>query len=258
MKRASRICLFASVLALCGCLFCFGQGKMYTRRYRLEDFPTKTTKVVISGHGFLELALREEITSRWRISPYEFCTSEEYSSIKSDNNFYFLLLGEEEGVAFLILSKGGREEEQNNLLKPFEVVRMPIASIGDPSGKELMFMGAFIDILQAFVEDAMLSDNAAYSGLDWYNGRKLEGKNVYLDHTEADEHYLNNDEKAIVGICIAPTTIASGSKCYKMLVSADTHELYFYKEAKYKGTKDTTFTENEKRKFEKLNGIVVR
>lgn len=258
MKRTLRICVLAFVFALYGLLFCFGQGKMYTRKYRLEDFPTKTTKVVIDGHGFLELALREEITSRWRISPYEFCSFEEYSSFRTNNDFYFLSLGEDEGVAFLILSKGGKEEEQNNLLKPFEVVRIPIASIGDPSGKELMFMGAFIDILQVFVEDAMLSDNAAYSGLDWYNGRRLDGKKVYLEHEEADEHYLNEENEALVGICIAPTTISSGSKCYKMLISADTHELYFYKEMKYKGTKDTSFTESEKRKFEKLNGEVIR
>jgi len=237
---------------------CYGQGKMYTRKFRLEDFPTKTTKVVVGGHGFLELALREEITSRWRISPYEFCTPEEYESLKEDNSFYFLSLGEESGIAFLVLTKGGRQEQQNNLLKPFEVVRIPIASTGDPSGKELMFMGAFIDILQAFVEDAMISDNAAYSGLSWYNSRKLEGKMVYLGHEEADEHYLSEDEGAIVGICIAPTTISEGSKCYKMLISSDTHELYFYKESKYRGTKDTAFTESEMRKFEKANGVVSR
>lgn len=246
-------------LLLLSVVFCLGagaQGKLYTRKAKLEDFPTRTVKVVIGGNSFLDLSFREEITTRWRISPYEFCTPEEYGSLKSDNSLYFLNIVADDGVAFLLLTKGGREDEQDNLKKPFEVIRMPIASIDEPNGKELMFMGAFIDIIQAFVEDAMVSDKAAYSGLKWYNSRKFSGKRIYLNDPDlVDEKYLEGESGTLVGICIAPTVISFGSKCYKMVISADTHELYYYKASKYDGPRDREFTQGEIKKINKRNGV---
>lgn len=249
---------FLAGLFLLSCLAASAQGKMYTRKARLEDFPTRTVKVVIGGTSFLEMALKEEISTRWRISPYEFCTPDEYEVLKTDNNYYFINLGESEGIAFIVLSKGGKKDEQDNLRKPFEVIRVPIASIADPSGRELMFMGAFIDILQAFVEDAMVSDHTAYAGLQWYNGRKLSGKRVYVNTDKVDELYLAEEPDALLGITISPTAISFGSNCYKMLISADTHELYFYRKMKYKGTRDALFTQKEINHFDTRNGIIAR
>ena len=61
------------------------QGRLYTRKAKLEDFPTRTTKVVTSSGSLLDLAFKEEVATRWRISPFEFCTPEElarYSTMK--------------------------------------------------------------------------------------------------------------------------------------------------------------------------------
>ncbi len=252
--------LAALFLLLCAaCPDSSAQGRLYTRKARLEDFPTRTTKVVIGGSSFLGFTFREEITTRWRISPYEFCSPEEYEALKSDNAYYFLEIASDKGVAFLILSKGGREDDEDNLRKPFEVVRIPIASVGDPSGKELMFMGAFIDIMQAFVEDAMVSDQAAYSGLKWYNSRKFKGKSIYVNDADAvDSLYLAGGKDALLGVTVAPTVISSGSRCYKMLISADSHELYYYSGRKYRGSKDTEFTEKEIRQFNKRNEVIAQ
>lgn len=236
----------------------FSQGKVYTRKARLEDFPIRTTKVVIDGNSFLGIALREEIALRWRISPYEHCTPAEYDKLKTDNNFYFINLVEEDGIAFLTLSKGGKEEDDNQFKRPFEVVRVPFASVGDPSGRELIFMGAFVDILQIFVEDAMLADQVAYSGLKHYNSSNLSFKTIYLDPEKADEQYLNNTPGTLVGICIAPTEISKRSYCYKMLITADSHELYYYKKAKYRGSKDASFTESEIKHFINRDGIIAQ
>lgn len=256
MKRCLKILLLSAVLVLAFGLSAAAQGKLYTRKAKLEDFPTRTVKVVVGGSSFLDLSFREEITTRWRISPYEFCTPEEFESMQADNSLYFLRIVSDEGVAFLLLTKGGKEDEKDNLKKPFEVVRIPIASIDDPSGKELMFMGAFVDILQAFVEDAMVSDKAAYSGLKWYNSRKFSGKKIYLNDPDmVDEKYLSGERETLVGICIAPTVISFGSKCYKMLISADTHELYYFHAGKYRGSRDREFTEGEIKKFNKRNGV---
>ena len=142
--------LFLTLLLLVTALPASGQGKIYTRKMRLADFPTKTTKIVLEGNSFLELDLREEISVHWRISPFEFCDTEEYGRIRNSSSYYFLTLAQEEGLAFLILSKGGDPEEKDQLKKPFEVIRMPIASVDNPTGRELVFMGAFLDIIQRF------------------------------------------------------------------------------------------------------------
>ena len=204
------------------------------------------------------MRFKEEIAARWRISPFEFCTTEEYKRLKTDNNLYFLYLGVDEGVAFMILDKGGKEEEEDNLKKPFEVIRVPIANMDDPSGKELIFIGAFIDILQTFVEDSMESDQVAYAGLRYYNTRKLSGKRIYLDADQVDSLYLEEKANALLGITIAPTNISFNSSCYKMLISADTHEIFYFKKSRYRGSKDEHFTESEIKQFDGRNGIISR
>ena len=77
--------LIATVLSffvLAGMALSYGQAKITTRKIRLSDFPTKTTKVVLAGNEILNTALREEVSRRWMASPYEFCTLEEYEANK--------------------------------------------------------------------------------------------------------------------------------------------------------------------------------
>ncbi len=255
MKQALRF-IFLAALLLSATIPAFAQGSLYTRKAKLEDFPTKTLKVVAGGQSLLEIVLRDEVSSRWRISPFEFCTESEYMELKDDNSYYFLQLGEDEGVAFLVLGKGGKEEDEDNLKRPFELVRIPIASIGDPDGRELMYMGAFIDVLQGFVEDSMISDRIAYTGLKHYNKRSLAGKRVYVNTEETDTIFDAETRDAVIGIVIAPTTISFDSYCYKMLLSTDTHELYYFKKLKYRGSKDMLFSKSEKKKFGNRNGVV--
>ncbi len=250
--------LFLTASLLLAGLSAFGQGKVYTRKVRFEDFPTRTTKIVMAGNSILELALHEEVSIHWRISPFEFCTPEEYAALKSSNNHYFLNLAHDEGIAYLILTKGGREDEKESLKKPFEVVRMPIANYEEPSGRELILMGAFLDIIQNFVEEAMISDRTAYSGLSATNSKQLEGKTLYLNPDRADEACLQQEADALVAITIAPSQISFDTVCYKMLISADTHELLFYEKARYKGPNDGKFTDAEIRKFERKGLVIER
>ena len=250
--------LFVAAVLLACTLPASGQGKIYTRKLRLADFPTKTTQIVLEGNSFLDLALREEIAVHWRISPYEFCSQEEYGRLASSSDYYFLTLAQEEGLAYLILSKGGKEGEKDQLKQAFEVVRMPIASVDDPTGRELVFMGAFLGIIQHFVEQAMISDKTAYGGLSAGNDTKLKGKTVWLDPDRADEVYQEGTPDALLGITIAPVQISFNTVCYKMLISADTHELFYYERAKYKGPADGRFTDAEAKRFERRGATVVR
>ena len=250
--------LFLTLLLLAAALPLSGQGKMYTRKMRLADFPTKTTKIVLEGNSFLELALREEIAVHWRISPYEFCDMDEYGRIRNSSSYYFLTLAQEEGLAYLILEKGGKPDEKDQLKKPFEVVRMPIASVDDPTGRELVFMGAFLDIIQRFTEEAMVSDNVAYSGLESANRIHLRGRTVYLDPDAADEAYLREEPGALLTITIAPEEPGPRTVCYKILISADTHELLSYERSRYKEPDDARFSDAEARRFERRGATVIR
>ncbi|MCR4859270.1 MAG: hypothetical protein K5910_01245 [Bacteroidales bacterium] len=250
--------LFLALVLSLSTLAAYGQGKVYTRKVRLEDFPTRTTKVVLEGNSFLELALREEVSIHWRISPYEFCDPQEYARLRTSNNFYFLNLATEEGIAYLILTKGGKEDEKESLKKPFEVVRIPLASSDAPSGRELMLMGAFLDILQNFVEEAMISDKAAYGGLSAGKSNQLKGKKIYLDPDAADEVFLNGEPGALIAVSIAPEQIDFSTVCYKMLISADTHELFYYERSRYKGPRDAKFSDSEIQRFDRRGAIIVR
>ena len=250
--------LFLAFILLTTTLTAYGQGKIYTRKMRLADFPTKTTKVVLEGNSFLELTLREEIAVHWRISPFEFCDQDEYERLRHSSDYYFLTLLQQEGLAYLTLAKGGKEGEKDQLKQAFEVIRMPMASVDDPTGRELVFMGAFLDIIQHFVEQAMLSDKTAYGGLAASNDVRLKGRTVYLDPDAADEAYLEEKADALLAITIAPVQVSFSTFCYKMLISADTHELFFFDRRKYKGPADGHFTDADARRFTRRGATVIR
>ena len=256
--RIRLIHLFLTLLFLAAALPASGQGKMYTRKMRLADFPTKTTKIVLEGNSFLELALREEIAVHWRISPYEFCDMEEYGKIRNSSSYYFLTLAQDEGLAYLILEKGGKPDEKDQLKKPFEVVRMPIASVDNPTGRELVFMGAFLDIIQRFTEEAMVSDKVAYAGLESANRIHLRGRTVYLDPDAGDGAYLREEPDALLTITIAPEEPGPKTVCYKILISADTHELLSYERSRYKEPDDARFSDAEAKRFERRGATVIR
>lgn len=236
----------------------WGQAKVYTKKMLLEDFPTKTVKVVLGGSSPLEMTLQNEIASRWRISPYEFCSLEEYDKLKTDNKFYFLRLVAEEGIAFLDLAKGGVETNADRFLRPIQVVRIPIAATGDLSGDEIIYMGAFVDVLQKFTEEAIVSDRMGYAGLRNYNLKKLQGKNVFVNPEDALEKYQSNEMNALISINISPVEYTLKGKSYHMLISADTHEMFYYNEIKFKGPKDATPSDIEIKSFENRHATVYR
>ena len=261
MRRWSgHICAVLSLLMLIPCL-CIAEGRVFTRKVRLSDFTTRTTKVVLGGTGILDAALRSEVTSRWHLSPYEFCTVAEYEALKGRADYYFLPLmsdapkGEAGGVLFLSQIKGGKEKNPDSLDRTFEVVRIPITATEFSSGREFIYLGAFLEILQEYVEDAMEADTKGYAGLSGYSTRIARGqrKRVWIsgddmgfELTDAqrdrflgdnlviagedivDRVFRNGTRDALVSVVVCPVSARKGDWCYKMLISADTHQLYYY------------------------------
>ena len=242
-----KFCLLLICMVLLPCL-CLGQAKIYTKKVKLSDFPTKTTKIVLTGNDLLDSPLKEEIARRWRISPYEFCTPEEYDGIKKSTDYYFIRMVDINGVSSLSLFKEG-----------LEVINLPYCTAGDPSGREILYMPAFIDILQTYVMDSINSDMTGYLGLKDYSknmirsggmrvyisrddlatsfNTKWEGKDIFVaDEDDVDDMFLEEREKTLVSYSVKPARGSKKGKCYVFLIDAQSHKLYFYTSHKVSGS----------------------
>ena len=241
----------------------WGQAQINTKKVKIGDFTQKTTKVVLSGNEFMDSVFKDEVTSRWRISPYEFCTLEEFNGMKSSDEYYFLIItngqfkkDQSPTLQFLTLVKGGKGSEKG-IDGMLEVVSMPIAAAQFPSGREIVFLPAFIDIMQGYTLDSMEKDSKAYGGLGNYSTgisnsgsmriifsaedlavspefiEKAESefgdKFEIAEEEDVDKLMLENAENAIVSYVVAPFEPKNGAYCYKMLINAQTHQLYYYK-----------------------------
>lgn len=239
----------------------FGQAQITTRREKLKDFTSKTTKVVLTGDEFLNEALKESVAATWTVSPYEFCTDEEFQRIKSNDNFYFLLVVKgqfrresEPGIDMLTLVKGGAGETINDM---FEVVSFPIRPSEDPSGREFVLLPAFLKIIQSHTTGLTDTEMKAYSNLGAKDSKKLKTKRIFFwsedfapqvdeqtkrsldedflikdDEEEVDEIFSEGTFNTVVSYVVAPSEPVNGSICYKMLIGSDNHELYYFKKHK--------------------------
>ena len=261
MKRIFRIAGILLILAFLAPVSASGQAKINTRKVKIADLATRTTKVVTGSGGIVDSALRDEVSARWRISPYEFCTVEEYNSLKDNPDYYFLLIARSDekkyrGMLTLTLMKGGKAKAEDPQKRPVDVASLPLCSSEFPSGREIVFLPAMLDILQDYVSRAMRSDGAGYVGLDIYarQVRKTGIKRVFfskddlvpdmgedfklkyfdedmviMDESEADKAFQDATYNTLCSFVVAPFDPENGSWCYKMLIDADTHELMYFR-----------------------------
>ena len=134
----------------------FAQGRIYTRKARLEDFPSRTTRVVLTGQEVFDAVLKEEISSRWMISPYEFCTVTDYTRDRYTGLYYFVRFTFDANFTYMTLTKSGDPEDENQLRQGFDVVMIPIAPAYMTGGDELVYLPAYIDIMQEYISRARL------------------------------------------------------------------------------------------------------
>lgn len=260
----------------------WGQAQINTKRVKIGDFTQKITKVVLSGNDFLDSSLREEVTGRWRVSPYEFCTVEEFDKLKGSDEYYFLITTSgqfkkesEPSLQFLTLVKGGPGASEG-IGKMLEVVSLPIASAKYPSGRELIFLPAFLDIIQNYAVDSMNNDFNAYSGLGKYTANisragkmrivfsendvcenltdldkdMLFDEDMFVtEEDEADSYLTENAGETLVSYIAAPTDAQPGALCYKMLIDTQNHKLYYFKKHRVSKNKGACFLKNDLRRI---------
>lgn len=251
-------------------VFAGAQAQINTKKVKIGDFTQKVTKVVMTGNMFYDSALEDEIVARWRVSPYEFCTLQEFEQLKDSDEYYFLLTTKgqfrketEPGLQFLTLVKGGNKAE-GGIDDMLEVVSLPIASAEDPSGRENIFFPAFLNIIQKYALESMEKDTSAYTGLsnsslnltktrnmtivfseedlsdeitDLVKEANFDERMLITDEDSADRHISDATAETVVSYVAAPAEAAPGSYCYKMLIDSQSHELYYFK--KHRITKKT-------------------
>lgn len=255
-----KIVVFAVALLLP--LMVFGQAQIDTKKMKISDFTQKITKVVLTGNQFYDSSLKNKVTAKWHVSPFEFCTQEEYSQLKSDDNYYFLITTkgqfkreEEPGLTFLTLVKGGKNAV-SGIDEMLEIVSFPVASVEEPSGREFVFLPAFLDIMQSYALDSMEKDVNAYMGLPNYTmnitksgdmtivfsegdlsseitpeikNMCFDEKVLVLEEEDADEYLSPDMQNTLVSYVAVPTAAVPGSYCYKMLIDPSTNKLYYFR-----------------------------
>lgn len=241
------------------------QAQINTKKVKIGDFTEKITKVVLTGNSFLDSSLKSDVANKWRVSPYEFCTLDEFEKLKYYDDYYFLLTvsgkfkkEDGPGIDLLTLVKGGNGASGgiNGLL---EVVSIPICPTEDPSGREFVFLPVLLDIIQSYTLESMEKDISGYTGLSNYsmNLHKAAGMEIIFsendlsneitrefrdlnfdsdmvitDEDTADGYVFELEPNTLVSYTVSPTTPQPGSYCYKMLINTQTNELYYYRRHK--------------------------
>lgn len=253
------------VIALLMPLLVLAQAQIDTKKVKISDFTQKITKVVLTGNQFYDACLESEISTKWHVSPYEFCSMAEFDNLKSDDSYYFLITTKgqfkkeaEPGLTFLTLVKGGKNSDKG-IDEMLEIVAFPYASAEEPSGREVSFLPAILDIIQNYTLDSMEKDINAYTGLPNYTMNITKSgdmrlvfadtdlssevtpdvKSQFFDEDvlvveadDADEFLTKNNDNMLVSYVVAPTSAKAGSYCYKMLLDPRANKLYYYRKHK--------------------------
>ncbi len=248
----------------------YGQAQINTKKVLIEDFSEKVTKVVLTGNVFLDTGLEKAVKDCWKISPYEFCSLEEFKSIKDNSDYYFLIPVSAQfrkevspGLVMLSLLKGGKGADKS-IDKMLEVVTVPFCPADDQTGREMAFLPALVDIIQIQAAAAVEKDLNGYVGLKINMKNLAEATNMNIVFAESDIAFNINDkdlsgmgkksvqvvsdeeaedwmeshaENTLVSYSVYPTDPQPNSYCYNLMIDAKTHKLYYYR--RYKITKNS-------------------
>lgn len=227
MKKALGKFLLVLVLAAAA-LPSWGQKRIYTKGYKMQDFRSKTTKIVLDA-GPMGRSIRQEVTSLWTISPYEFCTPEQYEKQKTSPDYYFLHTETSRGIICLTLEKGGKPEDPNDLKKPFTVVSLPISGEQDQSGRVYIYMPAYISVIQDYTDAAINSETVAYTGVKAICRGVPRGVRVVKDPAEADKAFSEHTPETAVRVTVTPTGDPSDKPRYHLTFGTEDYRLYSFR-----------------------------
>ncbi len=271
-----------SVLGCCLTVSALAQVQIITKKEKISDFPQNILKVILPGNPLDAAAFEQEITSGWRLSPYEFCSYKDFENYKSSPDFYFLSLVNMRfpnentvGTEFITIVKGG-EGADGGLGSMLEVCAFPFRSAKGSEGREYEYLPAMMDIIQDYIEDSMGNDVDAYAGFVKYAGKlsRIRGMRVlvaesdlskavdaklrakaeavgieFVSEDDASDAMESRLENTLVSYTVHPVDAGKGSYCFKMLFGADDHRLYYFRKQRVSSPGDCGFTPLEIKKM---------
>ena len=277
MKKILTIVCAVLVALVLGSVAAGAQAKIETKKYKIADLPTKTVKVVLTGNSFMDGLLRAEVRRVWTLSPYEYCTEADFDQLRSSDDYYFLRVVSDrfkngDGIDMLTLLKGGSGKELADML---EVATLPLCASEGSSGREAVYFGILLEVLQKQAERAMDSDIRGYMGIPptLWMGSAVKGKTILFAEgdlsigvTAVDRHKILNEktlvvdedevderfsagEDLLVSYCVAPENASNGSWCFKMVFDAGTRELVYFRKHRISSSHPAGFQVKDLRKI---------
>lgn len=251
-----------------------------TREYYL-DLPARVTKVVLAGdNSMADLIFKNAIEKGWNISPFEFCDYEEFDRLKCDTNYYFLLRVDVEpkkagvDMEFMTYIKGS-EKAVDGIEKMPELISLPMFDKEDKTGRVFTYMPAYVNIMQNYLQKIV--DGKIYPELrrsiktndiekaadrrilfckeDLAYDYTVNTPDIFSGHAEvvsydvAENAIVNGMAGSLVSLVVSPSEPVKGAHCYKMLISTDTYELYYYQKHKITRKKGIGFIKRDIKKL---------
>ncbi len=278
------IALTATLLAIPA----VSHAQVFSKKEDLKDLNSKTLMVVLENNSMIDLTLKQAVEKEWELSKVAFCNLDEFEKIKTDTSYYFLIRVKgifkkerEPAIEFLSLLKGGPEAYMG-LDGMYDVLSLPFQTIDDPDGYITPYIDAYINIIEAHVLRVQKKKIAATLGLSWYSNRLQELKNKIVlvnkndlselvSEESADEMLKgsgkvveedviheavdNKKQKIAYTICIGPNVEQQGSYCYKMVISADSHDIFYYRKQKVNAKNPKGFLPEDIKKIALPNSI---
>lgn len=277
-----------ALVAILMALPTISQAQVFSKKEDLKDLNSKTLMVVLENNSMIDLTLKQSVEKEWKLSKVEFCDLNQFEKIKTDTSYYFLIRVKgifkkerEPSIEFLSLLKGG-EEAYMGLDEMYDVLSLPFQQIDDPDGYIIPYIDAYINIIQSHVLRVQKKKIAATLGLSWYSNRlqELKGKEILVNEldlsntiTEGEANKLLKESGRVVEediiyeaidnkkantaytICIGPEVEKQGSYCYKMVVSADSHDIYYYRKQKVNAKNPKGFLPEDLKKLAIPNSL---
>ncbi|MGN1232466.1 MAG: hypothetical protein ACI4UJ_03340 [Candidatus Cryptobacteroides sp.] len=268
-----RIILTLAMLVLC--MTAFAQAQITTKKEKVSDFMVRTMKVALTGNDFIDSPFKEAVKNTWTLSPFEFCTIDDFNNMMGREDLYFLVPTKVKyksearpGTMMLTLYKGRSGAKDTSKL--LEVASIPLCSAESPSGREAAMMPGIMDVLQSYVAKSLAS---RFSPISSSVRKKPSGCKVYFAESEvspaispetvaklrdkgaliendavADSIFIEGEAGTAVSYLISPAFPEKGSVCWKMIINSRTHELHYLKKEVLKN-ENPGFSKGEISKF---------
>lgn len=264
----------------------FEEQKIESGREYYGDIPYRMTKVVIAGdNSMTDLIFKNAVEESWNISPFEFCSYEEFDLIKTDTNYFFLMRldkkhrSENDPAMEFVCYLKGNEKAADNISAMPELIALPLFPENDGSDRIYSYLPAYMNIIQNYLQKIV--DGRAYPskrgviqpGVFEKNRntkvllrkgdlvyrptmqefeRMFRGRAEEVNQEAIDLALADGTPNTLVSLVVAPSEIFGKAYCYKMVISADTHELLYWKRHRLTPKKGAGFLKADLKRISRL------